>query len=739
MFLINQCLPLPIALQVWLRGSFACLGLLLLLPVAALAGMENLLANAEVRASSERPEAQATNAVDQVVSDESRWLAAEDDGAPWIEFRWDEPQAIVVVDVFSGWEDEGAVENFTLSVWDNGEWVSESAWTVRENTNPARRVEIDRETTGLRLDLLPGGEDLAGRIREMAAYNSVFPPVGTGLSFVGFDQVDIDFSRHIIAVNQIGFEATRSKRFTAPLTPDGTAFALHRHGEEAVLFEGKVQGRIGDFSAFVPEDSEAEYVIRIKGGSLDDGESDPFWIRHDFFRKKHWQSALDFLIDSRSVIGTHASAYGGHPWRDGTYYDSILPSLVMFYLADPEWHLATERQIDYAAEMAMVLDPDFEIDTQATGGGVLEATRDYFKLPPPAADAPDVVKLMHWGAGFYLCRPKTRDPSRDPIGFMIHSQTVEQVAFVLWLQPELEEWIPGEFFDLCREFLFEHWEAVGALEVSDWWPMDSYMEFPHPTVGRLHPFKGRHAPGHSIIPNLLMYEIAQRDQRDDPARFLDAAVKQGEWIVEHLDWQDPRTTKGHRMSEHTTIRSLVWLLQNYPDHAPEGLLEKIEDWAEIAVARSENLWDFRRYDMEEHWTIPVLNDVGNWVGAPAILTAASWVVRDESLQARLRELAIAHIDFTFGRNPRLAAAPANPDFGFTGIVRGWPKSYPADVCARLELVRGSISSGPGTEMFPFNPFGEYRHPEGWVNYGAAWCISLSYLEFDSRGEAPPPR
>lgn len=140
-------------------------------------------------------------------------------------------------------------------------------------------------------------------------------------------------------------------------------------------------------------------MIRISGGALLPGESDPFWIRHDFLRKKHWQSALDFLIDSRSVLGTHASAFGGCPWRDGTYYDSILPALVLFYLADPEWHRRSERQIDYAAERERVLAPDFDFDPKASGGGVMEATGAYFELPAPSPDAPDIVKLIHWGTG----------------------------------------------------------------------------------------------------------------------------------------------------------------------------------------------------------------------------------------------------------------------------------------------------------------------------------------------------
>ena len=97
---------------------------------------------------------------------------------------------------------------------------------------------------------------------------------------------------------------------------------------------------------------------------------------------------------------------------------------------------------------------------------------------------------------------------------------------------------------------------------------------------------------------------------------------------------------------------------------------------------------------------------------------------------------MSHADALFGRNPRLAAAAAKVD-GFTGIERTWPQSFRKNVCARLELCRGSLDAMPGTEMYPFNPEGSFRHAEGWVTYGAAWCISLAYFEFDGRGSAVP--
>jgi hypothetical protein len=167
-----------------------------------------------------------------------------------------------------------------------------------------------------------------------------------------------------------------------------------------------------------------------------------------------------------------------------------------------------------------------------------------------------------------------------------------------------------------------------------------------------------------------------------------------EWIVQNLDWSDPRTTEGHRMRGHRTIPSLVWLLQNYPDHAPAGLKEKITAWSEVAAKRSANLCDIRRFDDGDNWTIPKLNVVGNWLATPGIALAASWVIDDPKLKSRMREIAVSHADAVFGRNPRLAAAPNKPELGFTGIERGWPISHKPKVCARLELCRGSISATP---------------------------------------------
>jgi hypothetical protein len=718
--------------------SLAMAGFAAITLATAAAESPNLAIGATVTSSSARPSNPAPSAIDGVVDDKSRWLAAESDKQPTLEIRFSKPVSIGAVDIYSGWESEPGLAGFDVSFECDGHWQQPEPGKVRGNVDPAKRLRVSLgQVSALKLVV---SEMSPARIREIAVYADEKTAIGTGLTGDKLGGRAIDRSVHQIALNQVGFETARAKRFTAPLSPDGSSFIVRAEKGGDPLFQGEIRGNIGDFSGFKPAHSSTEYVIEVSGGTLATNTSDPFLIQPDLYQDLFWQPAVDFLVDSRSVTGTHPSAYGGCPWRDGTYYDAIIPSLVLLYRADPARIEAMPRQMDWEADKRRVLDSSFKFDANnPCSDGVMQSVRKYFtELGPPKADAPDVVRLIHWGAGYYLVNPATKDPSGDPDPRKIHAQTVEQVAYVVWAWPQLEKWLPRSFYEKCRSFCIENWKP--SMEIPKWWDPATYLTpeqlvGDNPHAGLLHPYKGRHAPGHSIVPNLLMHEVAKRDGLPNPHLYLDAAVKQAEWIVKNLDWNDPRTTKGHRMSEHRTIPNLVWLLQRYPDKAPAGLKEKITAWAEVAAKRSDNLWDFRRFDDDQRWTIPKLNDVGNYLGTPAIALSASWVIDEPKLKTRMQELAMSHADFVFGRNPRLAAAPQLTD-GFTGIERPWPKKFPNNHCARLELCRGSISSGPGSEMFPFNPEGAYRHAEGWVNYGATWCISLAYLEFDRMKSAP---
>lgn len=682
------------------------------------------------------------NAVDGVVSDDSRWVSRRDDQNKWLELDLGQARNLRVAHVYSGWQEGDAMKNFALEAWNDGRWQAIPGGKSNGNTSVITTLRFEQSITAQRVRLLCSDNGPA-RLREIALYAETVPP-GTGLTFSSTPtSPTFPTNRHLIAVNQVGYATAFPKRFTAPLSADGSRFEIRKMGADQALYRGIIRGHIGDFSTFHPDDGASEYEILVRGGALEPGRSDPFSIRRRLYEEAFWQGAVDFMSDSRSVVGTHPSAYGGCPWRDGTYYDFIVPSLVELYLANPDRVQAMPVQLNWKKDGARVLSPDFKFDARNPHPeGVLEAARRYYKeLEPPGANTPDLVQLIHWGLGYYLMNPATRDPSADPLPKQIHSQTVEQFAFFLAAWPQFKQWLPGSFYERCRDFTFEHWEKSGLFEVDPLWSAKTYMseqQIPggDPSGGLLHPFKGRHAPGHSIQPNLLMYEVARREGRTDADRFLKAAQTQARWIIDQLDWNDPRTTKGQRMSEQKTITGLVWFLQNYPEQAPTGLRPKIVEWARVAIERSQNLWDFRRYDLNQNWSIPELNETGNLVGFTAAALAASWVVEDDAMKLRLQEIAIAQMDNVFGRNPKLAAATEHPEQGFPLVERGWPLKFPNNVCARLETTRGCLAASPGTEMYPFNPNGKYRHAEGWVNFNAAWNVALAYLRWAEAGHAP---
>lgn len=719
----------------------------------------NWAETASVSASSERSGYAKDNANDSVVNDSSRWLAAAEDPSPSIELSFSEPTTIRRIDIFSGWRNGDSLSDYQISLHVDGTWQSEPEWEILGNQETLQRIYLDEsQVTKLRIQLLNAKP---GRIREIAVYDDP-DVIGLPNALPDGTSADnpvavVDYGQHQIILNQVGYLTDRPKRFTAPLSADGATFTIRTQDQPSVHYQGLISGGRGDFTAFKPADSDAHYVIDLSGGALTSNTSDPFLIRQNLAQEQYWQPASDFLNDVRSVVGTHPSAFGGCAFRDGTYYDAIIPSLVLFYLSDPDFIESMPRQIDWQADKARVTDPDFVYIQDGASSGVMDAVYYYYDLDPPAADAPDVVKLIHWGAGYILKRPNGRDPSArfDNDDSMIEPQTLEQVAYVLWAWPELQQWLPQSFYDKCRDFCFNFWDPAGGprgnftqggsgsrkgsspLDVSPWWHPDTYSPINDWTANHMHPFKGRHAPGHSIVPNLMMYEVALREGRTDAAIYLAAALNQAEWIINNLDWNEPRTNKGHRLTEQRTIPNLVWLLQKYPQHAPVGLKAKITEWAENAVARADNFWDFRKFS-NDLWTIPGMNEVGNSLSLPAIYTAASWVVDDPALKERLEELAYASVDHVFGRNPMLAAASSHPHQGFPEIERGWPKLYKEDTCARLETVRGNIATLPGSEMYPFQPGAAFRHLEGWANYGASWCISLSYLQFDAQGTTPDP-
>ncbi|MET2985610.1 hypothetical protein [Aureibaculum conchae] len=525
------------------------------------------------------------------------------------------------------------------------------------------------------------------------------------------NQVDIK-----IYLNQSGFDSEWPKRFTTSDLSDGTKFTLHASDNEKQLYEGIIKNSIGDFSDFQPKNANKEYFIKI--GSV---KSDIFRIAPYLMFYTSYKPALQFMIDSRSVIGTHNSAYGGCPWRDGTYYSFEMPSLVMLYLSNPNYFENIVPEINYDTDKKRVLSKDFRITDEPNDDEALETARKYYTDLETLIgdDVPDIIRLIHWGVGWYLLDPDSHDPSGDPKGNKIHDQTIEQFAFFLYGYPTYKKYIPEAFYKKALTFTIEQWKKTNLFDVKT-------------EIGS---FKGRETPGHSILPNLLMYEVAKREGLNEQ-RYLQAAIDQTNWIIDSLNLNDPISTKGQRMSEYKLYTSLTTFYNQFNELAPKSLKEYLDKYADIIISRSNNKWDFRKYN-DSLWSIPRhgnklpkshpgWNEPGNIAAFPALAYELSHIVENKQKRKRLKTLAVSHFDNLFGRNPVSAHSANRGVQDYEGVERGWPKEYKKDVCARLELVRGTLSSSAATEHYVNGVKDDFRWPEGWVNFNAAFNVGLAY-------------
>ena len=188
-------------------GTTICLLITLIatLTPSAEADEINHADKASVTASSARENAAANLIVDGLVADKSRWLATEVDQQPWIEIAFPQPQKVGMIDVFSGYKTGDSLQGFDISLEVKGSWEQSDSWKIRNNTQTAKRVYIDRvDVSKIRLALTKAGP---GRIREIAVYDNK-EALGL-LDFGEAGQVEqafaIDLRQHQIGLNQIGY------------------------------------------------------------------------------------------------------------------------------------------------------------------------------------------------------------------------------------------------------------------------------------------------------------------------------------------------------------------------------------------------------------------------------------------------------------------------------------------------------------------------------------------------------
>lgn len=643
--------------------------------------------------SSSMKDYSAENVIDGIVSDESRWVSEPFEQAAWLEIDLGITVQLSGLHLYSGYGGGDPIEDFTVQYRDRGQWRDIPSATITNNRATALSIPFDDtqvvKTDRLRFWITKSRQNIA-RIKEVVVWpisvGSV-PALTTGAGLK--NEVPVP-----IYLNQSGFNLGKPKRFTAPTLPDGTRFEIYERYGKTPLYSGMISGQVGDFSSFNPI-SRKEYVVRA--GGL---ESVPFRIGNWWLERVTYQNAVDFMIDSRHYVGNdRAVCQGSFGWRDDHYFGWELHTLVPQYLSNPSAYDRMPRQIRYEQPNNPSL---------------------WGRLEPYKEDAPDIVKLIHWGADVIVTQGLT------------HEMFKSQLAYFLYAWPFLESYLPEQNYSMVRDFTFTHWADPGCDRD---YPYDESPE--HNLLSlktRIGTTKGGYPPGFSISPNLLLYEVAQREGRSDAETYFRAAIEQAAWMIQHLDWNDPQTTKGQRVGEFLTITGLVHLLKEYPDQAPKGLEEKIEQWAEVVIRRSDNMWDFRKLDDADKWTpmgdqTTMWNEPGNVVGLPSALLAAREVIRAPEIRSRLEELVYSHFDNMFGRNPVGRHFSFDAPREIEGVEYGWFKFYPGGI-GRLAQARFVIDGSPKDGHYPYHPEkGDFGWTEGWVQHNTPFNNSLAWLAY----------
>lgn len=650
-------------------------------------------------ASSSIPKYPAGNAIDGKINDASRWVSEKSASPSWLALDLGEKRKLAGVHLFTGFGDKDVISSFKIQFWSDGKWVDIPSADVSNNKASALAIAFDQtvsvETEKLRIWITSSHQDTA-RVKEIVIWPAEVGdlpalPEATGPAAApGATPQDQIVELYL---NQSGFNLGKPKRFTAPTLADGTPFIVRPSKGGTALAKGVTKEHIGDFSSFNPE-GDAEYVVEAGGLVSVPFRIGPFWLE-----RVTYQGAVDFMIDSRHHVGNDRAKCGGSfGWRDDHHFGWELHTLVPQYISNPSAYERMARQVKY------------EKPKDAKLWGALEPYRD---------DAPDIVKLIHWGADVIVTQK------------LAHEHLKAQLAYFLYAWPVLKPWLPEQNYQIVRDYAFKTW----ADPKNDHkYPYDESTE--HNLLAlktKIGSTKGCLPPGFSVEPNLLMYEVAKREKRADADLYFDAASKQAEWMVKELDWNNPLVTKGQRMSEFITVTGLAHFLREYPDRAPKGLSNKLNEWAKVLVRRADNMWDFRKLgDEPDNWT-PMgdspqkWNEPGNVIGLPAPILAAKEFITDTKTQQRLDELVWSHFDNMFGRNPVGRHFSFDAPREIEGVEHGWFKFLPGGI-GRLAEARFVIDGSPKNGHYPYHPEkGDFGWTEGWIQFNTAYDISLSYL------------
>lgn len=606
----------------------------------------------------------------------SIWRSGNGDQNPWVIVRLPGATEIVRVGVRSR-DARSVIKDFNLQFMRSGAWYD--VQKIVDNTEPNLIVELTEPVLSDRIRLITK-TTVPVELAELELFGQVY-----------IDSTALDVKK--ILVNQSGYNLFRTKRFSAPDLGIKVGFKILELPQRKEVYSGIIQDGVGDFSEFNPQ-TDKEYLVEADGH-----ESFPFRIGPNWLERVSYRNMVDFMAGARHYVGsTKLIRSLSWEWRDGDFFNWAQQSLVSLYLSNPHAFDRMEKTVHY------VNNASFPTEYQGKWG----------TLEPYSSDAPDIIKLIHWDADVKISQG------------LEHEMQKAELAYFLYAWPYLKKWLPQQNFDMAYNYVKKKWTKK---EVEKYSTTQYDISPEHDLLAlktKLGTTKGELPPGHSVIPNLMMYEVAKRRGEIDAEKYFQAAYNQLDWMIKNLDWEDPMTTKGQRMSENMTMRAFAYFSQEYPDRAPEGIQKKTEDWAKIILSRSDNYWDFRKYSDDE-WAPPSWNETGNVLGFPAAVFAAMSILRDNPISEKLEILAWSHFDNAFGRNPTGRHFSYKGPEEIEGVDLGWYSRHKGGI-GLLDEVRFVFDGSPKSFHYPNHPeAGNLGWTEGWVQFNAAYNLSVAYL------------
>ena len=500
-----------------------------------------------------------------------------------------------------------------------------------------------------------------------------------------------DTSTMHIYLNQVGFDNDKPKLFTATNFPDNSVFTVKKVSDKAIVYSGVIKNQKGDFSSFKNTfDEEEEFYIVSEGV-----RSYNFKVKNNLINKVSLPISLKFMEQSRQDTFSNANTTG-YAWRDGHQFSFELSSLVQQFMANPSYYDNSTRDCYKVNEC------------------------EYTELQ--SQNEPNIIWLMKFAVTRYY-KWATENSIK------LHAFIKGELAYFLYIYPYISNYISNDFYTTIRDFTISQWSITDCNK--SWYDVieDHNLFNTQSVIGTE---KGNCPPGYAIVPNLMMYEICLRDNIGSAQDYFNAAYNNCEWIINNVDLKNSNYTKGQRMSERITLNALSYFYKMYPNQAPNGLLEKIKEVSNIFIARSNNLWDFRKIatpeiDGDDIWALESMNECGNILGFPSVAYSCAMCLDDEKKKKQLEILALSHFDNSFGRNPLGKHFCNKATTEFVGSEKGWETRR--DGLGDLTWCKGSFDGSPKNNAYPYDPQAEEGYSEGWVAFNTAWNSSLAYFNY----------